>query len=32
MLSRKFHPDLNPDRDTTEAMKLVNRLKDDWGL
>ncbi len=32
LLSRKFHPDLNPDRDTTEAMKLVNRLKDDWGL
>ncbi len=32
LLSRKFHPDLNPDRDTTEAMKLINRLKEDWKL
>ncbi len=32
LLSRKFHPDLNPDRDTAEAMKLINRLKEDWRL
>ncbi len=32
LLSQKFHPDVNPDHDTSEEMKLVNRLKGDWGL
>jgi len=32
LLSQKFHPDVNPDHDTSEEMKLINRLKDDWGL
>lgn len=31
-LSKKFHPDLNPDRDTTEIMKLINKLKEQWRL
>ena len=31
-LSKKFHPDNNPDRDTSEHMKLLNRLKGGWGL
>lgn len=31
-LSKKFHPDSNPDRDTSEHMKLLNRLKGEWGL
>ncbi len=32
LLSQKFHPDVNPDHDTSEEMKLINQLKDDWGL
>lgn len=32
ILSRKFHPDSNPDKDTSEQMKLVNRLKDQWNI
>lgn len=31
-LSKKFHPDLNPDTDTTRQMQLLNKLKGDWGL
>lgn len=31
-LSKKFHPDMNPERDTTNEMKLLNRLKDTWGV
>lgn len=31
-LSKKFHPDMNPERDTTEEMKLLNRLKGEWGV
>lgn len=31
-LSKTYHPDLNPNEDTTEAMKLLNRLKEQWGL
>ena len=31
-LSKKFHPDSNPDRDTSEHMKMLNRLKGEWGL
>ncbi len=32
VLSKKYHPDVNPERDTSEEMKLINRLKEDWGL
>lgn len=31
-LSKLYHPDLNPGTDTTEEMKLLNRLKDTWGV
>lgn len=31
-LSKTYHPDLNPDKDTTEAMKLLNKLKEQWGV
>lgn len=31
-LSKKFHPDVNPDRDTSQEMKMLNQLKQDWGL
>jgi hypothetical protein len=32
VLSLKFHPDMNPDKDTTKEMQLLNKLKDEWGL
>ena len=32
MLSHKFHPDNNPDKDTTKEMQLLNKLKADWGV
>lgn len=32
MLSKKFHPDANPDKDTSEEMKLINQLKSQWGV
>lgn len=31
-LSKKFHPDANPDTDTSQQMKLLNQLKQEWGL
>jgi len=31
-LSKTYHPDVNQAVDTTEEMKLLNRLKDDWGI
>lgn len=31
-LSKKFHPDSNPGKDTSEHMKLLNQLKNEWGL
>lgn len=31
-LSKAFHPDSNPDQDTSEEMKVLNRLKSDWGV
>ncbi len=31
-LSKTYHPDSNPGRDTSEEMKLLNQLKTDWGL
>ena len=32
VLSKKFHPDANPDMDTSRQMQLLNRLKSDWGV
>lgn len=32
MLSKAYHPDSNPDKDTSEEMKMLNRLKDEWGI
>lgn len=32
VLSKKFHPDANPDKDTSKEMKLLNRLKNDWDI
>lgn len=32
VLSKKFHPDVNPDVDTSKEMQLLNRLKSEWGL
>ena len=31
-LSMKYHPDLNPDTDTTKEMQLLNKLKEEWGV
>jgi hypothetical protein len=31
-LSKSYHPDSNPGKDTSEEMKLLNQLKTDWGL
>lgn len=31
-LSKTYHPDLNPGRDTTAQMQLLNRLKEVWGV
>lgn len=32
VLSRKFHPDSNPDIDTSSQMQLINKLKEEWGI
>ena len=32
VLSKKFHPDSNPDTDTSKQMQLLNRLKNEWGV
>lgn len=31
-LSKAYHPDSNPDRDTSAEMKLLNQLKNEWGI
>lgn len=31
-LSKTYHPDLNPSRDTTKEMQLLNKLKEAWGV
>lgn len=31
-LSKIYHPDLNPDTDTTAQMQLLNKLKEAWGV
>lgn len=32
VLSKKFHPDANPDKDTSNEMKLLNQLKKQWEI
>lgn len=32
VLSKKFHPDANPDTDTSKEMQLLNQLKAEWGV
>lgn len=32
VLSRKYHPDANPDTDTTTQMQLINKLKTIWEI
>lgn len=31
-LSKSYHPDLNPEKDTTAEMQLLNKLKEAWGV
>lgn len=31
-LSKKFHPDANPEADTSKQMQLLNQLKSEWGI
>ena len=31
-LSKLYHPDLNPDKDTKAQMQMLNRLKEQWGV
>lgn len=31
-LSKRFHPDSNPDKDTSGQMQLLNKLKSEWGV
>lgn len=31
-LSKVYHPDSNPGVDTSEEMKLLNQIKNDWGV
>lgn len=31
-LSKIYHPDSNPGKDTSEEMKALNQLKSDWGV
>ena len=31
-LTKTYHPDLNPDKDTTAEMQLLNRIKEQWGV
>lgn len=32
VLAKKFHPDENTNIDTSEQMRLLNQLKDEWGI
>lgn len=32
VLATKFHPDMNPGKDTTAQMQLLNKLKESWGI
>ena len=31
-LAKQYHPDLNPGKDTTAEMQLLNKLKEAWGV
>lgn len=32
VLAKNFHPDLNPGKDTTKEMQLLNKLSEQWGI
>lgn len=32
VLTKKFHPDANPDKDTSKEMQLLNQLKTEWNV
>lgn len=32
VLSKRFHPDANPNEDTSKHMQLLNQLKAEWGV
>lgn len=32
ILSKAYHPDSNPGKDTSEEMKLLNQIKAEWGI
>ncbi|SEV81670.1 hypothetical protein [[Clostridium] fimetarium] len=32
VLSKKFHPDVNPEVDTSKQMQLLNQLKQEWNI
>ncbi len=32
VLSKRYHPDANPDTDTSKQMQLLNQLKQQWGI
>lgn len=32
VLSKQFHPDVNPDIDTSKQMQLLNQIKGQWGV
>jgi hypothetical protein len=32
ILATKVHPDMNPGRDTTTQMQLLNKIKESWGI
>jgi len=32
VLAKKFHPDANLDKDTSKEMKILNQLRQEWGL
>lgn len=32
VLCKKFHPDSNPDKDTSKQMQLLNQLKTEWDI
>ena len=31
-LCKKYHPDSNQNKDTSQEMQLINRLKEAWGV
>lgn len=31
-MCKKYHPDANPDKDTSKQMQMLNKIKEEWGL